>query len=532
VWPRHDAMKRNLAILAGAIAVALVGTCSPAPAKRPNIVWVVWDTVRADHMSLYGYEKKTTPFVDEWARGARVYDDCTSASSWTVPSHASMFTGLLPAEHGAQHENEFLAEDLTTIAELLKSAGYQTFAWTANPHLSDEENFLQGFDTREHPWDKDQIQRAKEILQAKLPELEEPSELERRLGRNDEAHWVLKAAGELARERWLAWNAKRDRERPFFAFFNYMEAHRPLIPPRKYREKMLAPDQIEASYKINFDWGPTWSYCFGLREYDPAELEVLRGTYDAALLELDSIFAELMHTLDEQGLADDTIVILTADHGEHLGEHHLLDHQYSLSQVLLRVPLIVRFTKKLAPGRDARPVMNMDLFPTLLELASVPNPRVGAAFGISLLDAKERRTRVADYSVPFKRPLESMHTSQPEHDIAHFERGQLALIDGDWKLVQEVGGDARLYDLAKDPGELHDAAADNVEECRRLKKNLGRTFQSLQPLGGAPGQPRQRSPELLKMLRELGYAGGDVKGADEQAPKKQGEQKPDEHKGH
>lgn len=491
--------------LAHSIVAALLAVgCAPAP-QRPNIVWVVWDTARADHLSLYGYDKPTTPFLDQWARDARVFEDCTSASSWTVPSHASMFTGLLPAEHGAQHEHEYLDEELTTIAELLRASGYQTFAWTANPHLSDEENFLQGFDVRKHPWDEDQIERARSILQRKLG-AHVPKQLAQRQERNESAPWIVKAAGELGRETWLDWLKQRDSERPFFAFFNYMEAHRPLIPPRALRERMMLPADVEASFETEIDWTETWGYCFGLQEIDARELELSKGTYDAALLELDGLFAELMRSLDEQGLTEDTLVVLTSDHGEHLGEHHLLDHQYSLSQILIHVPLVVRFPGKLAAGRDARPVMSLDLFPTLLELAGVEAPPAGVGFARSLLDPASRRARLADYSAPYARPLQSMRNAHPEHDIARFERGQFTLIDAPWKLVQEIGGPARLYDVSKDPGELHDLALEQPEVRKRLAKDLAGVIARLRPLGDQDGTPHERSPALLEMLRELGYA--------------------------
>ena len=100
-------MKRSFVCAFGALSLCVVAACGDEPAPRPNIVFVVWDTVRADHTSLYGYARKTTPFLDEFAKNARVYDDCISAGSWTVPSHASMFTGLLPGEHGAQHGQQF-----------------------------------------------------------------------------------------------------------------------------------------------------------------------------------------------------------------------------------------------------------------------------------------------------------------------------------------------------------------------------------------------------------------------------------------
>ena len=129
-------MRRSLVLLAFC-SVFLGCHEEPAPAaKRPNVLWVVWDTTRADHLSAYGYSRKTTPFLEEFSKRARVFEDCQSSSCWTVPSHASMFTGLLPAEHGAMHGTEMLDENLVTVAELLRDSGYQTFAWAANPHVS------------------------------------------------------------------------------------------------------------------------------------------------------------------------------------------------------------------------------------------------------------------------------------------------------------------------------------------------------------------------------------------------------------
>ncbi len=121
------------------VAVALLaalGCPPPAPPAPPNILWVVWDTVRADHLSLYGYERETTPRLDAWAAGARVFDDVRSVASYTLPSHASMFTGLLPSEHCTHNDHKRLDDRYTTLAELLREAGYQTFLFSSNPHVS------------------------------------------------------------------------------------------------------------------------------------------------------------------------------------------------------------------------------------------------------------------------------------------------------------------------------------------------------------------------------------------------------------
>jgi arylsulfatase A-like enzyme len=493
---------RSLPRIAALAAAALATGCGGGePPRPPNVLWVVWDTARADRTSLYGYQRPTTPFLEEWARSARVFEDCLSSSSWTVPAHASMFTGLLPVEHGAQHEHEYLASELETLAERLQRAGYQTFAWTANPHLGDEENFLQGFETKLHPWDEPQIERAWEILASKLPP--GAAELQRRADRGGEQRWLLKAAGELARESWSDWLDARDPGRPFLAFFNYMEAHRPLIPPRRFREALMPPREVERSYELEFPWSETWAYCFGLHEYSDEELAVLGGLYDAALLELDGLFAGLIGELERRGLDGETLVVLTADHGEHLGEHHLLDHQYSLSQVLLRVPLVLRYPPRVEPGRDRRPVMAMDLYPTLLELAGVDAPRAGVGHARSLLAPSERRARIGDYSRPFPRPLESMRKEHAGVDIGRFERGRYSLVEGSWKLVRQVGGGEALYDLASDPGETRDVSAEHPEILERMRKGLGSALRTAVPLAG--GGARERSPELDALLRELGY---------------------------
>ena len=146
--------------------------------ERPNIVWIVWDTVRADRMSLYGHDKPTTPWLDAWAsEEARVFDNSISAAPYTVPSHASMFTGLLPSEHGASNRHQYLDDHHVTVAELLRNAGYQTYLFAANPHISRGENFHRGFDVEEHPWDQQYWREALRIVREKVPPNDKSSEL-------------------------------------------------------------------------------------------------------------------------------------------------------------------------------------------------------------------------------------------------------------------------------------------------------------------------------------------------------------------
>ena len=218
------------------VLVALIATgCNDEAQRRPpNVLWIVWDTVRADHLGLYGHPRDTTPNLDRWAAGARVFEDCLSTAGYTVPSHASMFTGLLPSEHCTNNDQRRLDERFSTIAELLGTAGYRTYLYSANPHISQGGNFDQGFDRADHPWTPALRDRATRIVRNKLAAEDRSSELGETLRRVESGElsgmsvWNMKATGALAEEAILAWLGSTDAERPFFVFANYMEAHRPL----------------------------------------------------------------------------------------------------------------------------------------------------------------------------------------------------------------------------------------------------------------------------------------------------------------
>ena len=376
-----------------------------ATPKRPNVLWIVWDTVRADRTSLYGHSTATTPKLDEWAKGARIFDNVVSAASSTTPSHASMFTGLLPTQHGANNEHRWLEDRYATLAEILKEADYSTYLWAANPHISNQENFQQGFDHEAHPWDPKHRERAIEIVRAKM-EGDRTSEIgsERRSGKFPP--WAIKAAGELAEVDLLQWLDGLEAGTPYFAFVNYMEAHRPFIPNREARERVMPPEMVDRSYRVDRSWIPMWTYTFGLSEYSEAELELMARTYDATLTELDDLFAHLLESLEARGQLENTAIILTADHGEHLGEQHMLDHQFSLYAPVINVPLVIRYPARIEPGRDARPVMNFDIFPTVLDLAALEPPADLVTRSRTLLDPAAERIRVAEYPAVFEKAIQ------------------------------------------------------------------------------------------------------------------------------
>ncbi|MEZ5979698.1 MAG: sulfatase-like hydrolase/transferase [Planctomycetota bacterium] len=150
-----------------ATAALLAGCAERAPVP-PNVLFVVWDTVRADRLSLYGHDAATTPFLAEFARDARVFDDCVSTASWTVPSHAALFTGRMPTESATHLVGDRLPAEHATLAERFAASGYATFMYSANPHIARETGFGRGFDVIEHPWDDERRGAAEAIVRAKV----------------------------------------------------------------------------------------------------------------------------------------------------------------------------------------------------------------------------------------------------------------------------------------------------------------------------------------------------------------------------
>lgn len=498
--------------LAGCRRDETLATTAPPPASRPNILWITWDTVRADHTQLYGYDKPTTPNLAAWAQDARVFADCVSPGPTTTLTHGTWFTGLYPSEHGAtdlltrEHNERSLDGKLTTLAELLRGAGYQTYVFSANPNISASFGFTRGFDVEEHPWDEKYVNRAMAIVQDKL-QGDMSSELPITLQSNTKMReWAIKASGELHEKALTQWLAQRDRSRPYFAFLNYMEAHRPYIPARAARQRLMTPAQIEASYQVDRSWISTWAYTFGLKEYTPEEIELTRLTYDATLTELDEHFKKLMEALQAQGALDNTVVIVTSDHGELLGEHHMLDHQYAVHEELLRVPLIIHHPRLFPAGREERPVSTLDLFPTLLEVAGAARPANLPARGVSLLRPLAERDRFAEYPRAFETAFQTVGRAYPQLEPQKWRRSLRAFYRGCYKAIWASDGRHELFDLCTETGGAM-PLTDQPHVLADMLKELDRFLTGLRAAAGGGGAPVD--PGHLKHLKPIGYVGDD-----------------------
>jgi arylsulfatase A-like enzyme len=424
-----------------------------------------------------------------------------------------MFTGLMPSEHCTHNDHKRLDDRYDTVAELLGAAGYQTFLYSANPHITGgSRNFDQGFDVASRPYSSEWSSEAERVIREKLDRDDRSSEFPARFRAADRGRtllnaWDLKAAGSVAEKALLEWLEASDPERPYFAFLNYMEAHPPYIPSREHRRRLMSEEDVGRSYRVDRSWLRVWEYTFGLAEFSDEELELTRATYDATLGELDDLFAELLETLDDEGFLDNTVVVLTSDHGEHLGEQHMLDHQYSLYEPILRVPLVIHFPSRFAPGRDDRPVMNMDVFATLLELAGLEIPAGTRA--VSLLDPEPSRVRLAEEPARTTVGMPPVQQRHPDWDPSPYQRQIRALTDSPHKYIWGSDGRNALFDLEHDPGEERNRIEDDAEVAARLAAALEKQRAGLARCDAEADEIPVDSPDERQLLEELGYVESD-----------------------
>jgi arylsulfatase A-like enzyme len=499
-------------LLAVALLLVAAHCASLRSGRHPNVLWIVWDTVRADRLSLYGNRRVTTPFLDRWARDARVFDNVLSVASTTVPAHASMFTNRLALEHGADNTRCFLRSELETLPEIFQANGYRTFLYSENPFISQETGFGQGFDAVVHPWSQAHRARSASILENKIPPRIRSPKLAGKLRDPSIPHWALSACGILGQEVLLDWLGAGDQGRPYFAFLNYMEAHAPVITPIAYRQRMMTSEQVDRSYALNITPASIWQYTFGLRDYQPEDIEVIRGTYDASLAEMDALLQELLGRLKKTGDLRNTIVVVTSDHGEFLGEHHLLDHEYALYQEVLRVPLVLYYPPKVKRGREPRPVTNQDLYPTLLSLAGLagpasPGPGPDGSLSISLLDPDPQRVRLAEFPTAPEPPFAEARRVKPDFDPTPYRRSLAAIVDGDRKLIRGTDGRDELYILTSDPGEEANLDSQQPDLATALANRLQQLLAKRTPPRREPPAASAVTEEQKAVLRSLGYIG-------------------------
>jgi arylsulfatase A-like enzyme len=437
----------------------------PPPARRPNVLLYVADTLRADRLGCYGYQRPTSPHLDRLAAGGILFERAIAQSSWTRPATGSILTGHYPSVHGAVTLRDGLGSATVTLAEALGDAGYTTGGFVTNLNVADSLGFGRGFATYRY-----------------LPE--------------DRKRPSLYATAEELHAAALPW-IEAHRDEPFFLYLHASDPHAPYRPPPAYAERFALPDIR-----------PTIGARTPMRRLlerpglaTPDNVAYLSALYDAEVAALDATFGALLERLSALGLDANLLLIFVADHGEEFHDHGSFDHGRTLYQEVVRVPLIVRlpahgrhWLDRLRAGlfggrRIGAVVRQVDILPTILTLTGTPLPP----------------------GLP-GRPLPGVAATadDPGPDEAFAEthlsrRGLTALVTARWKAIAADAGEGlELYDLADDPGERHDRAGAHPVLAGYARQHL-EELGAARAGSGTAGAPPRLHPDVLERLRALGY---------------------------
>ncbi|MBM4268069.1 MAG: hypothetical protein FJ144_15895 [Deltaproteobacteria bacterium] len=478
------------------------GTSAPPPAGKPNVVWLVMDTTRADHLSVYGYPKPTSPTLEQVAKDGAVFDRAHSESSWTIPGHFVMVTGRYDAAR-----EKLLGEEFTTAAELFRDQGYETGAVLANMALGRGSGFEQGFDVAVDGPVRIFYQQAFEripVIRALIAlGIAPPDAVLRRF------HQKTFLQNEAVRaenvNQWAVdWIDDRDPDRPFFLFINYMDPHDSYDPPAEFREKFAAgADPVLGFQRYSRKLGGTISSNSFVRDissqFDEKTWSEMVGLYDGEVAYLDAQIGKLLEALKERGLADDTIVVITADHGELLGEHGLANHFKALTEEETHIPLLMRYPGKIPAGtRIATPSQLRDILPTILELAAIsPAPPMDGRSLVALLEGREEDVGDGESYGFLHRPADKKFDFTQSGHL-------LGIRTDEAQYVWSSTGKHEFYDLKADPQarqNLHGSGQpDEAQMAQRLEQWRSET--GFSDFGG-----KQKVDRLMKdKLKALGYA--------------------------
>lgn len=423
------------------------------PDYSKNIVLIVIDALRADHVSSYGYSRKTTAAIDRFAATGALFEHTFCPLPTTQPSFSSLFTSLYPYSHGIQRHGVALSHNAITFPELLKAKGWDTAAVVGASNLDTVFGFSQGFDFYEDSLGSKENVKVKRI------------DFRKRWQRS------AKEVNQIV----FKWLDTRTTKRPFFLMIHYYDPHHPYeAPPPYYR--LYPPGDTEES---------KWN-----------------ASYDGEITYVDRMFEKLLKEFQEMGLLKNTLIILTADHGENLGEHGWQGHSQRIHDEAVRVPLIFSGPKIPAGKRFHQLTMNLDLAPTILEYLNLPIP---ANFqGASVMPAFEGKSlRDFVYLEIAKRPDNFQLLATDWQKYPETQWGVRTLTE---KLIWSSDGKHEFYDLKNDPLELKNLYNERRQRASELEK-LGTEFRTrYQKYGFSSGPQRKPSGnDPDEALRALGY---------------------------
>lgn len=465
--------------------------------KKPNIILISIDTLRADHLSCYGYHKRTTPNIDRLSEEAVICRNNLSTGVWTPPGHASMLTGLYVSEHGV-FDTRKLNDYIPTIASELKAQGYQTAGFVNNSQVGALVGLDKGHDIFEEVWKgieaRNIIERAVKGTFRRI---------RRKVGYEDMG---AKRTNTLFRN-WI--ETSLDKARPFYCFLHYIEPHNPLDPPRGVGRDFVEPSlgglRLEMIKKIAQN--PLICY---VEDIVPNENEIryLKSLYDGEVAYTDQRVGEIIETLQRNGLYEDTMIIITADHGEHFGEHGFWSHVASLYREVVRIPLIIKFPGEYRCTAEVQSITQLvDIFPTVLEVTENPNKDIYQGSGVVLLPEEGQWKEFHDCAfaewegrVPYF-ILEKIRGREEFIDLSRFKTPMMMVQDKKYKLIWKSEQDYELYDIHNDPCENVNISSNLYAFGHMNDKRV----KAKEKMKIRKGEQTTRDEQVERNLKALGY---------------------------
>jgi arylsulfatase A-like enzyme len=422
--------------------------------SRLNLILINIDTLRPSHLGRFGYPRHTSPFLDRLAQEGVLFEQTLSQASWTPPSVGTLFTSLYPPQHGSLGKDRIpLAPGNTTLAETLRQAGYRTAAFSASPFITPDYGFGQGFEVFGFETD----QHAPALNARAIP--------------------------------WL----QRHRDQPFFLYLMYFDPHHPYQPPHPFNLKFQNGPDLKPLWNPEHFTGDPPRVMKLDQSVNPETFEYLRSQYDGEIAAVDQSLADLFGRLRAWGLLENSVVIITSDHGEEFLDHGRFGHGRTLYEEMLRVLLLVRAPNLPQPGlRVTQTVRVLDIMPTALELLGVP-PRAPL----------EGKSLVPFFTNPAAEPDREAFASMQY--LTEEGRTARSLRQGNLKLILSTHPDrVELYDLSTDPAETRNLAPQKPEQVRDLTDRITALEKAMPATAlGAPLNPP--ATDTQKLLKSLGY---------------------------
>ena len=457
----------GLAVLFVFIAGILQLSCK-SDSSPLNVVLISIDTLRPDHLGCYGYERLTSPTIDRIAREGILFENAFSSTTWTLPAHLALLTSLPNLVHGVIDEDSALDENRHTLAEILNDNGYKTIGIFTSPYLLPRFGFSQGFD---------------EYLDMTLfdKKLDE-SEMIRAAERGGTTPGAMEKVAAFLNQ---------DTKNPFFLFLHLFDVHADFDPPEPYNS-MFDPGYSGSVPTTDIMNNPAIH-----KDMSAQDLNHLVALYDGEIRFVDETgISRLMDLLTENGLKDQTLIIITSDHGEEFFEQGVIGHRQNLFDTTLRIPLIIWCPGRVPAGKSAKnQVRIIDIMPTILDILRLPQSQEG--LGKSLVPLFLNQVEEEN-----SRPLFTV--------VKNWVDYQESLRTTDYKIILDYKRDERLfYDLLNDPEEMSPILIKDQLEFRgamdqffRIRWNLT-SFEKTLPQSGKVAP--ELDPELIERLKSLGY---------------------------